>query len=59
MSRSSLLGRDALQVVGLDARTGKIAWQFTASGRVDTSPTLHKGLCLFDAQERLGLLPEG
>jgi outer membrane protein assembly factor BamB len=41
---------DAHQVVGLDARTGKIAWQFTASGRVDTSPTLHKGLCLFGAK---------
>ena len=41
---------DAHQVVGLDTRTGKIAWQFTASGRVDTSPTLHKGLCLFGAR---------
>ncbi|MHC4402321.1 MAG: outer membrane protein assembly factor BamB family protein [Planctomycetota bacterium] len=38
---------DAHEVIGLDADEGTVAWRFTASGRVDTAPTLHKGLCLF------------
>ncbi len=38
---------DAHQVVALDAATGKIRWKFTANGRVDTAPTIHRGLCLF------------
>ena len=38
---------DAHQVVALDAATGKIRWTFTANGRVDTAPTIHRGLCLF------------
>jgi outer membrane protein assembly factor BamB len=38
---------DAHQVVALDAQKGKRRWDFTANGRVDTSPTLHNGLCLF------------
>ena len=37
----------AHQVVALDAATGKACWQFTANGRVDTPPTIHRGLCLF------------
>ena len=37
----------AHQVVALDAATGQARWQFTANGRVDTPPTLHRGLCLF------------
>jgi formylglycine-generating enzyme required for sulfatase activity/outer membrane protein assembly factor BamB len=37
---------DAHQVVALDAATGKIRWTFTANGRVDTAPTIHRGLCL-------------
>ena len=41
---------DAHEIVALDADTGKIAWRFTASGRVDTTPTLHKGLCLFGSK---------
>jgi len=38
---------DAHQVVALDADTGKERWRYTASGRVDTAPTIHRGLCLF------------
>ncbi len=38
---------DAHQVVALDASTGKTRWAFTATGRVDTTPTVHRGLCLF------------
>jgi outer membrane protein assembly factor BamB len=38
---------DSHQVVALDAATGKNRWAFTANGRVDTPPTIHRGLCLF------------
>ncbi len=38
---------DAHQVVALDAAAGKERWRYTASGRVDTAPTIHRGLCLF------------
>ncbi len=41
---------DAHEVVALDADSGKVAWRFTAGGRVDTTPTLHKGLCLFGSK---------
>jgi outer membrane protein assembly factor BamB len=41
---------DAHEVVALDADSGTIAWRFTANGRVDTAPTLHRGLCLFGAK---------
>ena len=38
---------DAHQVLALDGKTGSIRWAFTANGRVDTAPTIHRGLCLF------------
>ena len=38
---------DAHEVVAMDADSGSVAWRFTANGRVDTAPTLHRGLCLF------------
>ena len=38
---------DAHQVVALDATSGNVRWTFTANGRVDTAPTIHRGLCLF------------
>ena len=38
---------DTHGVYALDAATGKTVWQFTAEGRVDTPPTLHKGQALF------------
>jgi outer membrane protein assembly factor BamB len=38
------------QVVALDAQTGMLRWQFTANGRVDTPPTIHRGLCLFGSR---------
>jgi outer membrane protein assembly factor BamB len=40
---------DAQQVVALDAATGAVRWRYTANGRIDTAPTLHRGLCLFGA----------
>lgn len=41
---------DAHEVVALDAGSGSVAWRFTANGRVDTAPTIHKGLCLFGSK---------
>jgi outer membrane protein assembly factor BamB len=38
---------DAHQVVALDAQTGTLRWRYTANGRIDTPPTIHRGLCLF------------
>jgi formylglycine-generating enzyme required for sulfatase activity len=38
---------DAHQVVAMDTTTGQVRWTFTANGRVDTAPTIHRGLCLF------------
>lgn len=37
----------AHQIVALDARSGEEYWRFTANGRIDRPPTIHKGLCLF------------
>jgi outer membrane protein assembly factor BamB len=38
---------DAHQVVAIDADSGKELWRFVADGRVDTPPTIWRGLCLF------------
>ena len=38
---------DAHEVIAVDAATGGTRWRFTARGRVDTPPTIHRGLCLF------------
>jgi len=38
---------DRHQVVALDAASGQRRWAFTAVGRIDTAPTIHRGLCLF------------
>ena len=35
------------RVFARDATTGKERWSFTADGRMDFPPALHKGLCLF------------
>ena len=37
---------DRHRVVALDAGTGRMRWDFTADGRVDTPPTLAGDLCL-------------
>ncbi len=42
---------DAHRVVAVDARDRNIAWQFTASGRVDSPPTIYQGLCLFGSTD--------
>ena len=38
---------DAHEVISLNAVSGKTSWRFTARGRVDTPPTIHRGLALF------------
>jgi len=35
----------------LDAGSGKGTWQFTAGGRIDSPPTLHRGRVLFGARD--------
>lgn len=41
---------DAHQLVALDARSGEVSWRYTANGRVDTPPTIYRGLCLFGSK---------
>ncbi len=42
---------DAHRVVALDATTGKQRWSFTAGGRVDSPPTIYRGLALFGCRD--------
>ncbi|MHC4742355.1 MAG: outer membrane protein assembly factor BamB family protein [Planctomycetota bacterium] len=42
---------DRHQVAAIDAADGKPIWNFTAGGRVDTPPTIHKGLALFGSAD--------
>jgi outer membrane protein assembly factor BamB len=41
---------DRHEVVAFDSATGAVRWRFTADGRVDAPPTLHRGLCLFGSK---------
>lgn len=42
---------EAHQVAALDATTGKERWSFTAGGRIDSPPTVHRGLALFGSHD--------
>jgi outer membrane protein assembly factor BamB len=42
---------DEHQVVAMDAAGGEVLWRFTANARVDSPPTIHKGLCLFGCRD--------
>ena len=42
---------DAHCVVALDAATGRERWRFTTGGRLDTPPTVHRGLCLLGSHD--------
>lgn len=42
---------DAGQIVSLDAFTGKTAWTASLGGRVDTPPTIYRGLCLVGSHD--------
>jgi len=39
------------QVHAVDAKTGRPAWRFIAGGRVDSPPTIYRGLCLFGCRD--------
>ena len=42
---------DLHTVYALDGKTGAQVWSYTAGGRVDTPPTIHKGLVLFGSAD--------
>jgi len=42
---------DAQIVHAMDAATGRTLWTYTAGGRVDSPPTVHKGLVLFGCRD--------
>jgi hypothetical protein len=42
---------DAGQIVALDAATGRPAWRYTAGGRIDSPPSICRGLCLFGCRD--------
>ncbi|MBC8874579.1 MAG: PQQ-binding-like beta-propeller repeat protein [Planctomycetes bacterium] len=42
---------DAHTVFALDMMSGEILWQFTAGGRVDSPPTVYKGMVLFGSAD--------
>jgi len=37
---------DHNEIVAVDTGDGSVKWRFMTGGRVDSSPTLHKGICL-------------
>jgi len=43
---------DHNEIIAMDAASGNVKWRFMTGGRMDTSPTLHKGICL--AGDRTG-----
>ncbi|MBL4885409.1 MAG: PQQ-like beta-propeller repeat protein [Planctomycetaceae bacterium] len=38
---------NAHELIAIDTASGKVRWRFTANGRLDTPPAIHRGLCLF------------
>ncbi len=42
---------DANQVIALDRRNGGILWTFDAGARVDSSPTIYRGTCIFGSHD--------
>ncbi|MBI5725135.1 MAG: PQQ-binding-like beta-propeller repeat protein [Planctomycetes bacterium] len=44
-------GTDAAQVVALNPANGKKVWTATLGGRIDSAPTIHKGLCLIGCHD--------
>ena len=39
------------RLVALDEKTGKWVWDFTAGGRVDTPPTIYRGMAMFGSAD--------
>ncbi len=46
-----IAARDTHTLHALDATTGKQRWRFTAGGRIDSPPTIHKGLVMFGCRD--------
>jgi len=42
---------DAQQVSALNATTGEMRWSYLVGARVEAPPTIHRGLCLFGAND--------
>ncbi len=42
---------DAHAVYALDAKSGDVLWRFTAGGRVDSPPTIYRGMVLFGSAD--------
>ncbi len=38
---------NAHELIAIDTASGDVRWRFTANGRLDTPPAIHRGLCLF------------
>lgn len=38
---------NAHELVAIETASGEVLWRFTANGRLDTPPAIHRGLCLF------------
>jgi len=38
---------NAHELLAIDTNSGDVKWRFTANGRLDTPPAIHRGLCLF------------
>ncbi|MCP4548408.1 MAG: PQQ-binding-like beta-propeller repeat protein [bacterium] len=49
--RLLIAARDAHTVRALDAESGKKLWSFTAGGRIDSPPTIHKGRAVFGCRD--------
>ncbi|MDP6543447.1 MAG: PQQ-binding-like beta-propeller repeat protein [Phycisphaerae bacterium] len=43
---------DHNEIIAMNAKSGNVKWRFMTGGRMDTSPTLYKGICL--AGDRTG-----
>ncbi len=42
---------DQHRIVALNASTGTVVWEFVTGARVDTPPTIHKGMALFGSAD--------
>lgn len=49
--RLFVASRDTHTIHALNSQTGRASWRFTAGGRIDSSPTLWKGLLLFGSAD--------
>ncbi len=42
---------DRHTLYALDTASGKVSWKYTAGGRIDSPPTIHRGLALFGSAD--------